>query len=153
MASSRVVASYHPTSATAITRKMYARMLFCFTTKRKSALRPRGGSIDVLCPLSLPPMPHSDAISFSEFFIFLQELFFHLCLIIWLLDVQHRLGRAHISQHDDWVTHNLFSFSIAWRYVPGEGDGTSGLRVCVLNFYDFIIPYFKPFVHCSSLHL
>jgi hypothetical protein len=32
-----------------------------------------------------------------------------------------------------------FSQSL-WRFL--------GVRVCVLNFYDFIIPYFKPFVHC-----
>lgn len=110
---------------------MYARMLFYFMM-RKSAQRPtRGGSIDVLCPslslsLTPTPLPRSDAISFSEFFIFLQELFFLLCLIIWLLDVQHRLGRAHISQHDDWVTHNLFSFSIVWRCVPGRAMAQAG---------------------------
>lgn len=33
---------------------------------------------------------------------------------------------------------SLFSFSIVWRFGC----------VCVLNFYDFIIPYFKPFVRC-----
>lgn len=155
----RVVASYHPTSPPpSLVKCMLA---CCFTLWCESRLCDRGVVRLMCCARRSRSRSLFHSYSLASFwcnFIFrvfyiLTGTFFLLCLIIWLLDVQHRLGRAHISQHDDWVTHNLFSFSIVWRYVPGEGDGTSGLRVCVLNFYDFIIPYFKPFVHCSSLHL
>lgn len=75
---------------------------------------------------------------FVAIFLGIYRNFVHLCLIIWLLDVQHRLVPAHtLSQHDNWVCFLLNRF-----------DVFSGFRVCVLNFYAFIIPYFEPFVHC-----
>jgi hypothetical protein len=64
------------------------------------------------------------------------RLLFFTSLIIWLLDVQHRLGQAH--------THSMTTGSP----MSQRSQIISRVCVCVLNFYDFIIPYFKPFVHC-----
>lgn len=68
-------------------------------------------------------------------------------LIIWLLDVQHHLGQANILS-----MRRTGSLSFALSLSLPQSFDVCFMRVCVcvLNFYDFIIPYFKPFVHCSS---
>lgn len=86
-----------------------------------------------------------------NFFLLLFLGFYRNCvlLIIWLLDVQHRLGQAHIRSM--WRT-GSFSLSLSHSHSLPQSFDVHFMRVCVcvLNFYDFIIPYFKPFVHCSS---
>lgn len=58
------------------------------------------------------------------------------------LDVQHRLGQAHTRS----MTTPAFPYFSPCLYLSFSQSFDVRVFVCVLNFYDFIIPYFKPFL-------